>query len=237
MFSKENKKRIKQLQKILRYKFGKYCYIQEALTHTSYVNENPELKIKSNETLEFLGDSVLGLVMTEHLYRAFPDFSEGKLSILKSTLVSEPVLAELSSELNLGDYLILGKGEDRGATRARPSVLSNALEAIIGAIYLDGGLKHVKKFIQRIYETRLKEEPKTEILGSYKNRLQHYTQTEYGCIPIYEIVSEKGPSHNRIYEIAVRFNGKIYGAGRGTSKKRAEQEAARETLIMLGLEK
>lgn len=237
MFTKEDLKKIKQLQKKLQYKFRRLYYLQEALAHTSFVNENPQFKLRSNETLEFLGDSVLGLVITEYLYRNFPDFSEGKLSILKSTLVSEQVLSEISRYLNLGDYLILGKGEDRGLTRLRPSVLSNALESVIGAMYLDGGLKKASRFVYRIYKDRLKDIPKDEILGSYKNRLQHYTQTEFGCIPVYKVVSEKGPSHNRVYEITVNFNGQIYGCGRGSSKKRAEQEAAKETLITLGLEK
>lgn len=237
MFSREEKKKLKQLQRILKYKFGSYDYLIEALAHTSYVNENPQLKIKSNETLEFLGDSVLGLLMTEYLYKKFPDYAEGKLSILKSTFVSEQILAELSQNLDLGEYLILGKGEDMGTTRKRPSVLSNALEAIIGAIYLDGGLKPARKFVYRIFEQKFKEMPQADVLGSYKNRLQHYTQTEFGCMPVYNIISEKGPSHNKIYEISVSFSGNAYGIGRGTSKKRAEQEAARQALLALGLEK
>lgn len=237
MFSKEDLKKFKYLQKKLQYKFRRFHYLQQALTHTSFVNENPQFKLRSNETLEFLGDSVLGLVITEFLYKNYPDFSEGKLSILKSTLVSEQVLSEISRYMDLGEYLILGRGENRGMTRLRPSVLSNALESVIGAIFLDGGLKAVGKFVHRIYKDRLKDMPKTEILGSYKNRLQHYTQTEFGCIPVYEVISEKGPSHNRIYEINVSFNGRVFGRGRGSSKKRAEQEAAKKALITLGLEK
>lgn len=237
MLSKEDLIKLKQLQKKLRYKFRKFHFLQEALTHTSYVNENPQAGLKSNETLEFLGDAVLGLVITEYLYKNFPSFSEGKLSILKSTLVSEQVLAELSKRLDLGEYLILGKGEDRGQIRMRQSVLSNALEAVMGGMYMDNGIKAVRKFIYRLYEDKLKETPKEEVLGSYKNRLQHYTQTEFGCIPVYEVISEKGPSHNRLYEITASFNGRVYGRGKGTSKKRAEQEAARSALIALGLEK
>lgn len=229
------KSQIKLIQKKLQYKFHKHQYLIEALTHTSYVNENPKLSLKSNETLEFLGDSVLGLVIAESLYRKFPNFSEGRLSIMKSTLVSELVLAELATELGIGDYLILGKGEDRSSTRTRQSVLSNLLEAIIGSIYLDGGLKAASKFIHRIYVEKLKVISNIDTFGSYKNRLQHYTQTEFGCMPVYTVVSEKGPSHNRTYEVTVGFNGKIYGRGKGTSKKRAEQEAAREALIALGL--
>jgi len=232
----EEKKKLKQLQKIIHYKFRKDVHLLEALTHTSYVNENTSSDIKSNETLEFLGDSVLGLIVTEYLFKRFTNFSEGKLSILKSTLVSEPVLAELALELSLGEYLVLGKGEDRSVTRARPSVLSNALEAVIGGIYLDGGLQASQKFIYRIYEKKFKNIPETDVLGSYKNRLQHFTQKEFGCIPIYEVISEKGPSHNRVYDVVVSFNGKVFGTGKGTSKKRAEQEAARQSLIMLGLE-
>jgi ribonuclease-3 len=240
MFSKrepEEKKKLKEIQKILRYNFSKNTHLIEALTHTSYVNENPELGIKSNETLEFLGDSVLGLIITEYLYERFPDFSEGKLSILKSTLVSEPILAELSLGMNLGEYLILGKGEDKSATRLRPSVLSNALEALIGGIYMDGDLKSAKKFIYRIYAEKFRNMPEADVLGSFKNRLQHFTQKEFNCIPVYRVVSEKGPSHNKIYEVAVNFRDKTYGIGKGTSKKRAEQEAAKNTLVILGLEK
>lgn len=237
MFTKEDLKKFKLLQKKLQYKFCRFHYLQEALTHTSFVNENPHLKLRSNETLEFLGDSVLGLVITEYLFKNFPDYSEGKLSILKSTLVSEQVLSEISRRLDLGDYLILGKGEDRGMTRLRPSVLSNALESIIGAIFLDRGLKAAGKFVHMIYKDKLKNMPKTEILGSFKNRLQHHTQKEFGCIPIYSVVSEKGPSHNKVYEITVSCNKQIYGRGRGSSKKRAEQEAAKDALVALGLEK
>lgn len=237
MFSKEDIAKLKHLQKKLHYKFRKLHHLQEAVTHTSYVNENPQLNLKSNETLEFLGDSVLGVAITEYLYRNFPDFPEGKLSILKSTLVSEQVLAELSKSMDLGEYLILGKGEDKGFTRMRHSVLSNALESIIGGMYMDRGLDEVRRFIYRIYRDKFRDIPKTEILGSYKNRLQHYTQTELGCMPIYKVVSEKGPSHNKVYEITVSFDGRVYGHGRGTSKKRAEQEAARESLVSLGLEK
>ena len=236
MPSKENKKQLKQLQKKLYYKFRKNHFLQEALTHTSFVNENPGLNLQSNERLEFLGDAVLGMVITEYLYKLFPDFSEGKLSILKSGLVSEQTLSELSAEVELGSYLILGRGEDKGATRRRSSVLSNVMEAVIGGVYLDGGLRAAGKFVCRIYQNKFEEIPKTKILGSYKNRLQHYTQTEWGCMPVYKVVSEIGPGHNRVYEITVNFGGRDYGSGRGTSKKRAEQEAAREALIELGLE-
>ena len=236
MLSKDDKKKLKQLQKKLCYKFRRSYFLQEAITHTSFVNENPDLGIASNERLEFLGDAVLGLIITEYLYKSFPDFSEGKLSILKSGLVSEQTLSELSAEMELGSYLVLGRGENKGATRCRASVLSNVMEAIIGGIYLDGGLRAARKFIDIIYKHRFKDMPRTKILGSYKNRLQHYTQAELGCMPVYRVVSEIGPSHNRVYEITVNFGGRSHGSGRGTSKKRAEQAAARETLIKLGLE-
>jgi ribonuclease-3 len=239
LFSKGDKYKIKikELQKKLHYKFKKQNHIREALTHTSYVNENPQLETKSNETLEFLGDSVLGLLMAEYLYKKFPMFEEGKLSIMKSSFVSEPVLAEIAKEFDLGEYLVLGKGDERGTTRMRPSILSNALEAVIGAIYLDGGIKVARVFVHRLYEKRFDNIPENEVLGSFKNRLQHYTQTEFGCIPMYDVVAERGPSHNKIYEVAVVFNKEIHGFGKGTSKKRAEQEAAKAALVKLGLEK
>lgn len=236
MLSKEDVKRLKQLQKKIHCKFRRLSYLHQALIHSSYVNERSKLRLVSNETLEFLGDAVLGLVITEYLYRHFPGFSEGKLSILKSMLVSEPTLAEIARHLDIGEFLFLGKGEDRDAARMRPSLLSNALEALIAALYLDGGLKAAHKFIQRVYADKFKDIPKMELGGSYKNRLQQYTQAELGCMPIYEVLSEKGPSHKKTYEIGVSFQGEIRGYGAGTSKKRAEQEAAKHALIKLGLE-
>lgn len=236
MLCKEDKKKLKQLQKGISYRFRKIAYLHQALIHSSYVNERPQLGISSNETLEFLGDAVLGLIITEYLYKHFPKFSEGKLSVLKSTLVSEPTLAEISRRLNIGEYLFLGKGEDRDATRQRSSILSNVLEAIIAALYLDGGIKAAKKFINRVYVFKFKDIPKIELGGSYKNRLQHYTQAELGCMPLYEVVYEKGPSHGKIYKINVSFQGEVRGLGTGTSKKRAEQEAAKDALRKAGLE-
>lgn len=236
MLSKEDKKRLKQLQKRISYKFRRISYLQQALIHSSYVNERPQLGLTSNETLEFLGDAVLGLVITEYLYKHFPKFSEGKLSILKSMLVSEPTLADIARHLDIGAYLFLGKGEDRDAARQRSSLLSNALEALIAALYLDGGLKAAKRFVLRVYAVKFKDTPKMELAGSYKNRLQQYTQAELGCMPVYKVASEKGPSHRKTYEIDVTFQGEVRGQGRGTSKKRAEQEAAKDALAKLGLE-
>ena len=235
MLTREGIKRLKQFQKKLRYKFRRIHYLRQALVHSSYVNERPQLGLTSNETLEFLGDAVLGLVITEYLYKHFPEFSEGKLSILKSMLVSEPTLAEIARHLDIGEYIFLGKGEDRDAARMRASLLSNALEALIAAIYLDGRFKETKKFILRIYVLKFKDIPKVELSGSYKNRLQQYTQTELGCMPVYGVISEKGPSHRKTYEISVSFQGEIWGYGKGTSKKRAEQEAAKNAITKLGL--
>ncbi len=236
MLAKEEIRRLKKLQKKIGYKFRRSSRLQQALTHSSYVNENPQLKLANNETLEFLGDAVLGLVITEYLYAQFPEYSEGKLSILKSVLVSEPTLAEIAIQLELGKYIFLGRGEDKDKAQLRPSLLSNTLEALIGAQYLDGGLKAVKKFILKIFKINFKEIPGLKLSGSFKNRLQQYSQTERGCIPHYRIVSESGPPHNRVYDIEVSFGGEVYGSGRGSSKKRAEQEAARQALIKLGLE-
>lgn len=237
MLTKEDKKKLKTLQKILRYKFRRIIHLQQALTHSSFVNENPEKKLNSNETLEFLGDAVLGLVISEYLYKKFPDFSEGKMSILRSSLVNESALADIAFSLDLGEYIFLGKGEDREKSKSRPSLLSNTLEALIGAMFLDGNLKQAKKFIEKIYQKKMIEIPESGLAGSYKNRLQHHTQSKLGCMPQYKITSEYGPPHKRIYKIEVHFNDKTYGKGSGTSKKKAQQEAAKNTLIILGLEK
>lgn len=236
MLTKEDIKKLKQLQRIIRYKFRRISRLYQALIHSSYIHEKSQSGLISNETLEFLGDAVLGLVITEYLYGHFPKLSEGKLSIIKSTLVNEQTLADISRELNIGNYLFLGKGENKDITRKRASILSNTLEALIAALYLDGGPKAAKKFIYRVYSQAFEEIPKMELAGSYKNRLQHYTQSEFGCMPVYEVISEKGPSHRKTYEINVSFKGEVRGHGKGTSKKRAEQEAARDTLVQLGLE-
>lgn len=235
MIDREIKKELKQLQKKTGCRFRKTSYLVQALTHASYVNENPQQKLINNETLEFLGDAVLGLIITEYLYSEFPKYAEGKLSILKSMLVSEPALAELARKVDLGKYVFLGKGEDREQAKERPSLLSNTLEAMIGALYLDSGLKAAQKFIRRIYRHKFKEIPKIEVAGSFKNRLQQYTQTNLGCMPVYEVVAENGPPHKRLYEIEVKFNGETYGSGSGSSKKRAEQEAAKQALTKLGV--
>ena len=237
MLSKQEIKNLKQFQKKIRYKFRSIKYLHHALIHSSYVNENPELNLTNNETLEFLGDAVLGLIITEYLYKQFTDYSEGKLSIIKSMLVNEQTLAELSKNFELGDFIYLGKGENKESTRGRASILSNTLEALIAAVYLDAGYKAVNKFIHRLYLSKFKEIPGMELRGSYKNRLQQYTQAEYGSIPVYEIISEIGPSHKKIYEVNVSFQDKVRGYGKGTSKKRAEQNAARDALEKLGTER
>jgi len=236
MLTREEVKRLKKFQKKLKYKFHKIFYLYHALSHSSYVNEQPENNLRNNETLEFLGDSVLSLVVTDYLYRSFPELSEGKLSIIRSALVSEPALAQIAQGLCVGQYMLLGRGGDNNLSRKSSSLLSDTLEALIAAVYMDGGIKKAQKFVLNIYEAKFKEIPSIQLNGSYKNRLQQYTQSKFACMPVYKIISEYGPSHKRIYEIAVDFQGHVYGYGKGSSKKKAEQEAAKNTLIKFGLE-
>jgi len=223
-----------QLEAQLDYRFRERRFLIEALSHSSYVNENIETGMKSNERMEFLGDAVLQLIITRHLYERFPGCSEGELTLMRSVLVSEGTLAMLAREMKLGECLYLGKGEASSGGAERRSNLSNALEAVIAAVYLDGALPEVERVTRLIFKPELERIEAHQHDLNYKNLLQHYSQTRDGEIPEYSVVRSHGPQHERLFEVEVRIAGEPLGKGNGSNKKEAEQEAARQALIALG---
>lgn len=226
---------LKKLEEVLGYTFKDKILLLNALAHTSYINENLQGGLKGNERLEFLGDTIIALFVAEYLYKKFPGYREGELSLLKSWLVSEKTLTKLANKIELGKYLLLGKGEDTPEGRGKSRFLCNTMEAIIGAVYIDSGFTQAKKILGTLYKEIFEELPSFEKSLTYKNRLQQYTQKTFGTLPLYEVVSEIGPSHKKVYEVKVSFDGKEQGRGTGSSKKKAEQKAAEEALRKLGL--
>ncbi|MGM0508793.1 MAG: ribonuclease III [Fusobacteriota bacterium] len=217
------------LEKKIGYKFKNKDILKKALIHRSYGNENPRYKNVDNERLELLGDAVLDLVVTEYIFKNYKEASEGELAKLKAMIVSEPVLAEVSSEIDLGKYLLLSKGEEKTGGRNRTSILGDAFEALLGAIYIDSDLKNAKKFVLKFLKYKIEHIEENEKLIDYKTILQEYIQQKYKKLPNYVVLNEKGPDHNKVFEIGVKLNGKILAKGNGRNKKNAEQNAAKKS--------
>ena len=216
------------LQKKLGYKFKNLSLLEAALTHSSYSNENKKSGCVSNERLEFLGDSVLGMTVAALIYGSRANMQEGQMTRLRAELVCEKNLAELAVTFGLGEYLLLGKGEEKTGGRRRPSILADTVEAILAAVYLDGGFKSVEKLIAKHLATQ-------EIISGfentdYKTSLQEVVQEKSGQILSYHIVDESGPDHMKVFTAEVKLNGAVIGSGEGRSKKEAEQSAARAAL-------
>lgn len=222
---------IKEFQEIIGYKFTNTDYLKVALTHSSYANENRKKNVAFNERLEFLGDSVLSLVVSRYLYENFPKLPEGKLTKIRASVVCERSLWECAMNIELGNYLILGKGEERMGGRTRMSILADAFEAVIAAIYLDSGLDTVREWILgQLYET-IMVASRGKLFKDYKTDFQEFMQ-QNGDVDIkYEVESESGPDHNKTFLVNVYVNGKKMGTGEGSSKKKAEQMAAQNALI------
>jgi ribonuclease-3 len=225
------------LQSSLGYRFKALALIEEALTHSSLVNEQKTASPQHNERLEFLGDAVLSLVMSEYLASALPQSSEGTLSKLKAKLVSEASLAQVARRLSLGEYLKLGRGEDRSKGREKDSLLADALEAVLAAVHLDGGFDASRKVTRHIFAEELtniatqQEEPGA---GDYKTQYQEWCQKRYDTLPRYATVRETGPDHQKLFEVELSIQGEVVGVGSGRSKKEAEQQAAKQALKQLG---
>lgn len=215
------------------YTFHDRRLLQNALMHSSYANENRARGCTSNERLEFLGDSVLGMVTAMRLYRLYPDMPEGKLSRLRAELVCEQSLHAVALELGLGSYIRLGRGETRNGGRERPSILADAVEAIIAAIYLDGGLESAQRFILDHILTGLAEGQMHHV-ADYKTDLQERVQRKPGQALEYTLLSESGPDHNKTFTMNVLLNGSEIGRGTGRTKKEAEQSAAKSALERMG---
>jgi ribonuclease III len=217
-------------QQTLDYLFNTIDLLDNALVHRSFVNENPALSCKDNERLEFLGDAVIGLCLSDLLVRKFPDYAEGQLSKLRAYVVSEQSLAGLARKLNIGDYLLLGRGEESSGGRTKASILSNAFEAVAAAIYLDCGFENTYKFLANVFEPLVEEGIKSVVYRDYKTALQEICQDRFKETPRYTLINEVGPDHNKVFEVSLSVAGMITTTGMGRSKKEAEQQAARRAL-------
>lgn len=229
-----NEKLIMNLEKNINITFKNKMLLQRSMTHKSFSNENSHLSLRDNERLEFLGDSVLSIVISTYIFDNFPDYPEGELAKMRSVIVSEPILALKAREINLGDYLLLGKGEDLSGGRKRESILADSMEAIIGAVYLDCGIKKAEEFIIDLFETIIKEVEQGKYIQDFKTVLQEVIQQESINRPTYFVVDEKGPDHNKTFKVEVRHNNITLGSGQGSSKKEAEQNAAKVALEKIG---
>ena len=226
---------IKDLEEAIHYHFENISLLQNALTHSSYANERWHDSLLSNERLEFLGDSILGMLVAEYLYRSFPDRPEGDLTRMRADMVCEKTLAAVANKIGLGQHLMLGHGEEQGGGRSRDSILADAMESVIAACFLDGGLDAALQFIRRFI---LVEVPVTKLHNAdYKTRLQELVQQKKNQTLSYQLIGQSGPDHDKKFDVEVSLNGKVVGTGTGRSKKRAEQDAAREAISLLFPEK
>lgn len=226
---------IKDLELAIGYRFHNITLLQNALTHSSYANERWHDSLMSNERLEFLGDSILGMVVAEHLYRNFPNRPEGELTRMRADMVCESSLAAVAEKIGLGDHLLLGKGEERFGGRARASILADAVESVIAACFIDGGMEAARAFIAQFV---LCDVPVTKLHNlDYKTSLQELVQQKKNQVLTYTLTGESGPDHNKEFFVEVLLNGQVVGRGVGSSKKRAEQDAARVAIDNLFPEK
>jgi ribonuclease III len=231
MLAGERQAQLTSLEEALSYSFNRLELLNQALTHKSFVHEqHPELE--HNERLEFLGDVVLGLVISDYCFMKFADRAEGELSKLRAALVNEAHLAKIARRLELGNYLLLGRGEEHTGGRDKPSLLADTLEAVIAAIYLDSSLADVYRVVIRAFQAEL-QSVLNDASTDYKSELQEFTQEKFGCIPSYIVVREYGPDHEKVFEVELTIGGRLQGMGAGKSKKEAEQAAARQVLEYL----
>ncbi len=219
---------IRDLENAIGYRFGNITLLQNALTHSSFANERWHDSLKSNERLEFLGDSILGMVVAEFLYRNYPDRPEGELTRMRADMVCETSLAKVADQIGLGEHLLLGHGEEQGGGRNRASILADAVESVIAASFLDGGMEPARSFIEKYILCNVPEQRLRN--ADYKTALQELVQQKKNQVLSYELTGESGPDHDKHFEVRVLLNGTPIGVGQGTSKKRAEQDAARNAM-------
>ena len=222
---------IKDLEIAIGYQFKNITLLQNALSHSSYANERWHDSLKSNERLEFLGDSILGMVTAEYLYRNFPQRPEGELTRMRADMVCERALASMAERIELGQHLLLGHGEEAGGGRNRDSILADAVESVIAACFLDGGMEAARNFINTFVLT---EVPVQKLRNAdYKTALQELVQQKKNQVLAYVLVGESGPDHDKQFQVEVKLNGRVVGTGVGKSKKRAEQMAAQAAMEAL----
>jgi len=222
---------IKDLEIAIGYRFKNIMLLQNALTHSSYANEHWHDSLKSNERLEFLGDSILGMVVAEHLYRNCPNRLEGDLTRMRADMVCETALAKIAGQLELGKHLLLGNGEEQSGGRNRSSILADATESVIAACFLDGGMEAAEGFIRRFVLCNVPVSKPANL--DYKTALQEQVQQKKNQQLAYRLVGESGPDHDKEFTVEVSLNGTVVGRGVGTSKKRAEQNAAKAAMEKL----
>jgi len=221
---------LSKLEKNIGVTFKKQKLLKEAITHRSYVNENPSWGISNNERLEYLGDAVLELLVTEYLYAEYPGENEGQLTTLRAALVNYQMLARVAKEFNLEDFILLSRGEAKDTGKAREVIVANAFEALIGAVYLDGGYKSAAKIIQRFLLPHLKEVIREGLYENVKGKLQEIVQERFKVTPTYKLIEEFGPDHQKHFRVGVYYDDKLIAEGEGTSKQEAETAAARAAL-------
>jgi ribonuclease-3 len=222
-----------EAEKALKVTFSNKALLQRALTHRSYLNENPDYPLEDNERLEFLGDAILDFITGEYLYHRFPEMPEGRLTNLRSALVRTETLANFATQLDLGAHLLLGRGEEDSGGRRRSAILCDAFEAFIGALYLDSDLETVRRFAYAIIDPALQAILAADTDKDAKSRLQEVAQSHYQLTPTYRTVLEEGPDHAKEFTVEAVIGGKVYGRGKGFSKQNAAQAAAQAALQVL----
>jgi ribonuclease-3 len=219
---------IEQLQQAIGFAFKDQALLKEALVHRSFLNENPDFVLPSNERLEFLGDALLDFVVGEYLYQRCPEMDEGELTSLRAALIRAQTLAGFARSIELGDYLQLSRGENDGGGRSRAGLLADAFEALVAAIYLDRGMEDVKEFVLRFAEPETTSILEGGLERDHKSRLQEWAQGELQMTPVYRTVGERGPDHAKEFTVEVLIGDEVYGRGEGRSKQAAEQRAAQQ---------
>ncbi len=222
-----------ELEENIGIKFKNQDLLKEALTHRSYINEKPNWHLPHNERLEYLGDAVLELAVTEKLFKKFNSFPEGKLTILRAALVNYQILAKVAVEIGLEKFILMSRGEAKDRGKAREVILANAIEALIGAIYLDQNFEKISTFVDKFIIIHLKDILKNESYKDVKSKLQEIIQEKQKITPTYKVIEEKGPAHQRTFRIGVYFNSEFIAEGVGASKQEGELEAAKSALKKL----
>lgn len=228
---------IERLQETLRYQFGDRGILLQSLTHTSYGHEflqDKTVALRDNERLEFLGDAILDVIVSDILLESFPQANEGQLSKMRAGLVNEKTLAQLAKSIHLHDVVRLGKGETQTGGNLKPSILSSTLEALIAAIYLDGGYNAVYPVVRHLVAPLFSEENELVAFYDHKTRLQELVQARFKVTPTYHLLQTTGPDHAKVFQVEVRMNGKVLAVASGNSKKEAEQNAAQAALLSVG---
>jgi ribonuclease-3 len=220
----------KKLEKKIGAAFKNEDLLTEALTHRSYLNEFPQWRLPHNERLEYLGDAVLELLVTEELFHKFPNYPEGQLTVLRAALVNYQILAKVAEHVGLQNFILMSRGEKKDTGKAREVILANAMEAVIGALYLDQGFEKVRPFVKKFVMSNLDEVVKTKSYKDAKSELQEVVQEKLRMTPNYKVLEESGPAHKRVFKMGVYFGEKLVAEGEGASKQEAELVAAKNAL-------